>query len=102
MEIQWKTQPSSTNNETLEQFFSGLRGNPNIDAILLMGSGATNTMDEHSDIDLAFVFRTVPENVLGVNTYVDNKFTEIYFYSIEEVKILLNKDIIEPNEKAGW
>lgn len=98
----WRTELSSTANTTLEKTFSQLKLNPDVDAILLMGSAATQAMSEHSDYDLACIVHNLPQNVLGINTYVDNRFTEIFFYSPEEINELLSKDEVHVDEKEGW
>jgi predicted nucleotidyltransferase len=86
----------------LEDVLSKLKNNPSVDAILITGSTANNTMHEHSDYDLACILRNAPPKIMGVTTFVDHKFSEIFFYSLEEVKQALENKIIDLNTKEGW
>ncbi len=98
----WKTEPSSTIDKSLEEVLTQLKAHPNTDSVLLMGSAATHTLGKHSDIDITVIVHELPENILGINTVIENKFAEIYLYSTKEVNALLEKKTIDPYMKEGW
>jgi Polymerase beta, Nucleotidyltransferase len=93
---------SKTFDSKLEDVLLKLKNNPSVDAILITGSTANNTMHEHSDYDLACVLRNAPPKIMGITTFIDHKFSEIFFYSLEEVKQALENKIIDLNTKEGW
>jgi predicted nucleotidyltransferase len=93
---------ATTNNLTLDDFLELLKNSNVVDGILLMGSSATGTMNKFSDIDITLIVKHVPEHTLGITTFVEHRFTEIYIYTVDEVKILINKNNINPDVKEGW
>ena len=93
---------SKTFDSKLEDVLSKLKNNFSVDAILITGSTANNTMHEHSDYDLACILRDAPPKIMGITTFIDHKFSEIFFYSLEEVKQALENKVIDLNTKEGW
>ncbi|MDO8617325.1 MAG: nucleotidyltransferase domain-containing protein [Candidatus Uhrbacteria bacterium] len=98
----FESQVSKTVNQKLEDVLSRLKLYPSVEAVLLMGSAANHTMHAHSDYDLACVVRDIPKNILGINTFIDNTFTEVFFYSSEEVELALKKKTADLSTKEGW
>lgn len=90
---------SSISNKSLDYVLSHIKENPLIDAIFIMGSIANNTDDKYSDIDLVFIVNELPKNILSINTYIENKFAEIYLYTKKEVESLLIEYDIDPFNK---
>ena len=93
---------SKTADKKLEEVLSLLKKHSLVDGILLTGSAANKTMHDSSDFDLACVVRNLPKNILGINTFIDNKFAEIFFYSPEEVERALQEKTVALNTKNGW
>ncbi len=98
----WHIEQSRTTSRNLDQVLSELTQNHMVDGILLMGSATKHPMNKFGDIDMAIVVNELPENVLSVNTYIENRFAEIFFYSNDEILALLAKDKVDPDKKDGW
>lgn len=98
----FKTQTSKTADQSLDEFLSQLKESSDVDGILLMGSTANGVVTEYSDYDLVVIANNLPKKILGITTFIDNKFAEIFFYTPEEVKDLLAKEKIDPDQKEGW
>jgi len=94
--------PSTTNNETLDNFLLNLQQNKIVDGILLMGSTANGNMNDFSDIDITLIVTEKPKATLGITTFVENRFTEVFFYTKDEIENLLAKNEINPDKKEGW
>jgi len=97
-----KYNTSKISNKDLEGVLDVLSSNPSVDAVLLMGSTANKTMHEYSDYDLACVLRDPPQRVMGITTFIDQKFSEVFFYSVSEVEHALKNETIDLNIKEGW
>ncbi|MDE1975360.1 MAG: nucleotidyltransferase domain-containing protein [Patescibacteria group bacterium] len=74
----------------LEHTISSLSRNPNIDALLLCGSTASGKMTKASDYDLVLVVKDKPEKLVSMFAYIDGTPADIFFYSSEEIKRMLD------------
>ncbi|MFH0937135.1 MAG: nucleotidyltransferase domain-containing protein [Candidatus Daviesbacteria bacterium] len=96
------TLESTTNNLRLDEFLELLKKSDVVDGILLMGSSANGTMNKFSDIDITLIVKNIPANTLGIATFVEHRFTEIYIYTVDEINTLIDKNDIDPDKKEGW
>ncbi|MCL5438564.1 MAG: nucleotidyltransferase domain-containing protein [Patescibacteria group bacterium] len=92
----------SMSSKTLEEVLNTLKTNTIVNGILLMGSTGNKTQTEDSDYDLTVIVNNLPSNILGINTFIDNTVTEVFFYTIEEIKEILSKEILDFASKEGW
>jgi predicted nucleotidyltransferase len=93
---------SKNSDSALGDVLARLKNNPSVDAVLLMGSTANKTMHKYSDYDLACVLRDAPQKIMGITSFIDHKFSEIFFYSIAEVEQAIKNESIDLNNKEGW
>jgi hypothetical protein len=93
---------STTARQKLDDVLSRMKNHPAIEGILLMGSAAGENRSSHGDFDLALIVRDPPKNILGINTFVEGTFAEIFFYSCREVDAILKQESIDPSSKEGW
>ncbi|MFH1826861.1 MAG: nucleotidyltransferase domain-containing protein [bacterium] len=98
----WETSPSAAVNKSLEAIFKTLKNNSNINAILLFGSTAKSEDKEYSDYDIACIVNKLPKSLLSINTWINKRFAEIFFYSKDEVENLLKQEKIDTDKKEGW
>jgi hypothetical protein len=68
----------TTTTMSFDDWLERLAGHQAIVGLLLIGSGAAETMTEWSDIDLLVVFDRLPAPFRVVNTWVDDRLTEVY------------------------
>lgn len=74
----FETSPATTVEKTLDKVIDSLAKSGNVDAVLIMGSGADETLGEHSDYDLALVVGESPQNLLTAVTYIDRRLTDVF------------------------
>lgn len=91
-----------TENQSLSDVFERLKKNPSVDGILLYGSGAHDPASPHGDYDIACVLNDAPQEIMGITTFIQGKFAEIFFYTPDEVKQALAAETVDLNVKAGW
>jgi len=93
---------SQTDKETLTVVFDRLKKHPSVDGILLYGSGAHDPTSPHGDYDIACVLNDAPQEIMGITTFIQGKFAEIFFYTPEEVNQALAAEAVDLNVKVGW
>jgi len=81
----------STGTWTLDELITRLAAQPVVDGVLLMGSTAS-TPTPDSDYDLLLVVNEVPTPVHLVVTVVDERFTEVYVETTQQIDDLINSD----------
>lgn len=95
-------QMSKTTEQPLENVLTQLSRHPLVDGILLTGSTAKQTAHANSDYDMVCVMKNLPKNMLGITTFIEGKFAEVFLYSPEEVERVTNMKIIDASAKEGW
>ncbi len=93
---------SMTAELSLEEVLVRLCASRQIDGVLLMGSAAEETLQPHSDYDLVVVMKELPAGLMAINTFIDQRFAEIFFYSVTEVGQLATRKIVEASSHEDW
>ena len=68
-----------------------------VDAVLMMGSGASTILSPSSDIDLLVVLNGEPLAIFMVSTTIDQRLSEVYFMRAEELDVLLDRPKAVPD-----
>ena len=75
---------------SLEDVLQRLRRQPNVDAVLLVGSTGNTTFSPDSDYDLLIVLNENPELIFKIVTTIANRIAETYFVESSEISQLLS------------
>ncbi len=73
---------------TLNELIARLRQKDSVDAVAIMGSAAEGSLNEASDYDLLIVLRQTPLGVAGGATLIEGRFTDIMFFTPEDIERL--------------
>src|SRR5438046_464849 len=94
--------PSLTAELGLEEVLARLCASRQIDGVLLMGSAAEETLRPYSDYDLVVVMKQLPAGLMAINTFIDQRFAEIFFSSVTEVAQLATYRAVEASSHEDW
>ena len=72
-----------------------------VDAVLMMGSGASTILSPSSDIDLLVVLNGEPLAIFMVSTTIDQRLSEVYFMRAEELDVLLDQPKAVPDNSVA-
>ena len=87
-------------NKIIDNYISRLKGNLNIEQVILYGSYAKGNADEWSDIDLYIISKDLPENELkGSNGFYLDCLAQDFDTRIEAIGIN-PKQLSNPIEKS--
>ncbi len=92
---------SLTNGLSLEEVLENLKNSSEVDGVLVMGSGGNNTLLPHSDYDLVVVVDKIPVPVFSVFTYIDNRMTDVFFFTLDQLDSLIAKDSLDADDIDG-
>ena len=82
----------------LNSFIQQLKNNDKVDAVFLTGSfGKEKNYSVDSDLDIVVILKQNPQNIQSVFTWIDEIFSDIYFFDLNFVKKILNKKILNSN-----
>ncbi len=84
----------------LEKIISNLKSKPEVDAVFITGSSGIGLDNNYSDIDLGIVMNTETD-IKSLFQWVDDKPCEVHIFLGEEIKQILDKDSISPNDPEG-
>lgn len=65
---------------TLDKIIKNLEVKPEVDAVFLTGSYGTKTSKPCSDLDLVIILNKNNKNIKAIYTWIDNKFSDIFFF----------------------
>jgi predicted nucleotidyltransferase len=94
--------PAETSAASLEAVLDRLAASPQVDGVLLMGSAAAGNVQPHSDYDLVVVINGFPAGLIAINTCIDHRFTEVFFYSVHEVREIASRNIVRAASHEDW
>jgi len=85
----------------LDDLFQKLEENKQVDAVFITGSSAIGSETKDSDIDLVIVLQENSKKLRSVYEVIDNRFADIFFFTTDNVKDLLNQTKVTANEMSG-
>lgn len=85
----------------LDGLLKNLKENEQIDAVFITGSSAIGSETKDSDIDLVIVLQENSTKLRSVYEVVDDTFADIFFFTTENVKDLLNQTEVVANAMDG-
>jgi len=94
--------PAESSEIRLEVVVDKLAAAPEVDGVLLMGSAAAGKLEPYSDFDLVVVMNDFPTALIAINTCIDHRFAEVFFYAVEEVTELAEKDSVRATSHGDW
>ena len=83
------TRPSTTNCLSFDEIIARLSQQDMVDGLLIVGSASEDKLTPASDYDLVIVLSAMPVPLHVGVTYIDNRFTDLIFYTIAQVGQLL-------------
>ncbi|MFA5000751.1 MAG: hypothetical protein WC531_00780 [Candidatus Paceibacterota bacterium] len=86
---------------TLVNIISNLKLKDQVSALLLTGSGASSDLKDYSDYDLIVILANDETGVKSVYTFIDDKFSDIFFFTEQTIKELTEKTEVNPNSMDG-
>src|SRR5215217_2729801 len=92
---------ATTTTMSLDEVINRLAENQAITGIVLIGSAATETMTPWSDIDLLLVFEELPAPFRVVNTWVENRLTEVYCITGQALDRIVTADAWPMGSEEG-
>lgn len=84
----------------LEKIIFNLKSKPEVDAVFITGSSGIGSDNANSDIDLGIIMNT-GSDIKSLFQWVDDKPCEVHIFLDEEIKQILDKDSISPNDPEG-
>jgi predicted nucleotidyltransferase len=92
------TQPSSSFFLTVEDVTARLALRPEVDGVVMMGSGGKGSLSPSSDIDLLIILDEALPDAKMISTTIEGRLTEIYFVLGSELYAWLDDLSILPQE----
>jgi hypothetical protein len=74
---------SQSNQLSLNEVIARLQQHDAVDSVLLMGSTGQNAVNPASDYDLVVVLSSQPEPIAMLQTVIDQRLAEVYFFSTD-------------------
>lgn len=90
--IQPMTAVALTNAMELDEVVSRLAQHDAVDGIMLLGSTGTDALTPTSDYDLLLVLTELPVPMRIVNTWIDNRLTEVYCTTVDAIERIMAND----------
>lgn len=91
---------STTNHATFEDVIKRIIQHDVVDGLLLVGSASKDELTPASDYDLIVVLSEMPEHLHVGTTYIDQRFTDLVFFTTAHVEQFL--EAAEPFEFWDW
>ncbi len=83
--------------KTLSQIISNLEKHPDVDSVFLTGSQGIDEHKPYSDIDLVVILQTNKHKVDSLYTWIDRKFSDIFFFDHSDLQRINDNDDLDGN-----
>lgn len=85
----------------LTETISNLKTKDQVTAVFLTGSGASSSLKEYSDYDLVVILDKDEIGLKSIYTFIDGKFTDLFFFTEQNIKELAEETKVNPNSMNG-
>ena len=92
---------SQFSQKTLSEVFSQLEKHPDVEAVLMIGSGAGSELKPYSDFDVPIILRQNTGNIFATIAYIEGKVGEFYFFDKTKLLNTINAKEVDANSIEG-